>query len=44
MNPRRKKRLSVVIFLLVGLSLVIGLVLYSLGNSIDGFINRRKYI
>ena len=37
MNPRRKKRLSVVIFLLVGLSLVIGLVLYSLGNSIDVF-------
>ncbi len=37
MNPRRKKRLTVVLFLILGLGTVAGLVLYSLGNSIDIF-------
>ena len=37
MNPRRKKRLTVVISILVGLSFVLGLVLYALSQNIDLF-------
>ena len=37
MNPRRKKRLTVVISILVGLSFVLGLLLYALSQNIDLF-------
>jgi cytochrome c-type biogenesis protein CcmE len=37
MNPRRKKRLTIVAFVLVTLSLVAGLVLYALSQNIDLF-------
>lgn len=37
MNPRRKKRLTVVISILAGLSVVAGLVLYALSQNIDLF-------
>ena len=37
MNPRRKKRLTIVISVLVGLSFVAGLVLYALSQNIDLF-------
>jgi cytochrome c-type biogenesis protein CcmE len=37
MNPRRKKRLTIVISILVGLSFVAGLVLYALSQNIDLF-------
>ena len=37
MNPRRKKRLTIVISILVGLSVVAGLVLYALSQNIDLF-------
>jgi cytochrome c-type biogenesis protein CcmE len=37
MNPRRKKRLTIVISILSGLSIVAGLVLYALSQNIDLF-------
>ena len=37
MNPRRKKRLTIVLSILIGLSLVAGLVLYALSQNIDVF-------
>lgn len=37
MNPRRKKRLSILLAILVGLSAVTGLVLYALSQNIDLF-------
>lgn len=37
MNPRRKKRLSIVLALLVGLGATIGLILYALSQNMDLF-------
>lgn len=37
MNPRRKKRLTIILSILIGLSLVAGLVLYALSQNIDLF-------
>lgn len=37
MNPRRKKRLTIVAAILIGLSFVAGLVLYALSQNIDLF-------
>jgi len=37
MNPRRKKRLTIVTVVIAGLSAVIGLVLYALSQNIDLF-------
>ncbi len=37
MNPRRKKRLSIILLVLIGLSAVSGLVLYALSQNIDLF-------
>lgn len=37
MNPRRKKRLTIVLAILIGLSVVAGLVLYALSQNIDLF-------
>lgn len=37
MNPRRKKRLAIVSAILIGLSVVAGLVLYALSQNIDLF-------
>lgn len=35
MNPRRKKRLTIVIAILVGLSATVGLMLYALNQNIE---------
>jgi len=37
MNPRRKKRLTIVAAILIGISVVAGLVLYALSQNIDLF-------
>lgn len=37
MNPRRKKRLSIILAVLIGLGLISGLVLYALSQNIDLF-------
>lgn len=37
MNPRRKKRLAITTAILIGLSAVVGLVLYALSQNIDLF-------
>ena len=37
MNPRRKKRLSIILAVLIGLGAVAGLVLYALSQNIDLF-------
>jgi len=37
MNPRRKKRLTIVVSILLGLGVVLGLVLYALSQNIDLF-------
>ena len=37
MNPRRKKRLTIVSLIVTGLSLMIGLVLYAMSQNIDLF-------
>ena len=37
MNPRRKKRLTIIAAILIGLSVVSGLVLYALSQNIDLF-------
>ncbi|MBL4899991.1 MAG: cytochrome c maturation protein CcmE [Colwellia sp.] len=39
MNPRRKKRLTIVGSILVGIAIVAGLVLYALSQNIDLFYN-----
>ena len=37
MNPRRKKRLTIILAISLGLASVIGLVLYALSQNIDLF-------
>ncbi len=37
MNPRRKKRLTIVLSVVAGIALIIGLVLYALSQNIDLF-------
>ncbi|MCF9377970.1 cytochrome c biogenesis protein CcmE, partial [Vibrio parahaemolyticus] len=37
MNPRRKKRLGVVLAILFGLSATIGLIIYALNQNMDLF-------
>jgi cytochrome c-type biogenesis protein CcmE len=37
MNPRRKKRLSIIAAIFIGLAFVVGLVLYALSQNIDLF-------
>lgn len=37
MNPRRKKRLTIVLSVIAGIGLIIGLVLYALSQNIDLF-------
>ncbi|WP_428771647.1 cytochrome c maturation protein CcmE [Vibrio sp.] len=37
MNPRRKKRLSIVLAVLIGISATIGLILYALNQNMDLF-------
>lgn len=37
MNPRRKSRLSIIIFVILGISIATGLVLYALRQNIDLF-------
>ncbi|GLX79166.1 cytochrome c-type biogenesis protein CcmE [Thalassotalea insulae] len=37
MNPRRKKRLTIVLSVLAGIGLIIGLILYALSQNIDLF-------
>jgi cytochrome c-type biogenesis protein CcmE len=39
MNPKRKQRLILVLFLVVGVSLVVGLVLYALKQNMNLFYN-----
>ena len=38
MNPRRKSRLSIIIFVILGISIATGLVLYALRQNIDLFV------
>lgn len=42
MNPRRKKRLGLVLALVVGLGATVGLMLYALSQNMDLFIPRQK--
>ncbi len=44
MNPRRKKRLAIVSAILIGLSVVAGLVLYALSQNIDLFYTPSEII
>jgi len=44
MNPRRKKRLAIVISILTGLSFIAGLVLYALSQNIDLFYTPQEII
>ena len=44
MNPRRKKRLTIVSSILVGLSVVAGLVLYALSQNIDLFYTPKEIL
>lgn len=44
MNPRRKKRLTIVLFVLTGISIVAGLVLYTLSQNIDLFFTPSEVI
>ena len=37
MNPRRKSRLSLIVFVLLGISIATGLVLFALRQNIDLF-------
>ncbi|MGL4828707.1 MAG: cytochrome c maturation protein CcmE, partial [Vibrio sp.] len=37
MNPRRKKRLGVVLAILLGLSATVGLIIYALNQNMDLF-------
>ena len=42
MNPRRKSRLYLVLFVLAGIAIAAGLMLYALRQNIDLFIRRAK--
>ena len=44
MNPRRKKRLTIVLSVLAGIGLIIGLVLYALSQNIDLFYTPHEVI
>lgn len=44
MNPRRKKRLTIVISVLAGIGLIIGLVLYALSQNIDLFYTPHEIV
>jgi len=44
MNPRRKKRLTIVVSVLAGIGLITGLVLYALSQSIDVFYTPSEII
>ncbi|MBE2893932.1 cytochrome c maturation protein CcmE [Spirabiliibacterium falconis] len=44
MNPRRKSRLKVVIFVLIGLSIAVGLMLFALRQNIDLFYTPSEVI
>ena len=44
MNPRRKSRLSVVLFVLLGMTIATGLVLYALRQNIDLFYTPSEVI
>lgn len=44
MNPRRKKRLTIVSSVLIGISLVSGLILYALSQNIDLFYTPSEII
>lgn len=44
MNPRRKKRLTIISIIFFGLTAVIGLVLYALSNSVDLFYTPSEII
>jgi len=44
MNPRRKKRLTIVLSIFTGLSLIAGLVLYALSQNIDLFYTPHEII
>ena len=43
MNPRRKKRLTIVASIIIGLGVVAGLVLYALSQNIDLFYSLHLY-
>ena len=43
MNPRRKKRLTIISIIFFGVTAVIGLVLYALSNSVDLFYTPDTY-
>jgi len=44
MNPRRKKRLTIISIIFFGITAVIGLVLYALSNSVDLFYTPSEII
>lgn len=44
MNPRRKKRLTIVISILTGLGVIAGLVLYALSQNIDLFYTPNEIV
>lgn len=44
MNPRRKKRLTIVLSVLAGIGLIIGLVLYALSQNIDLFYTPHEIV
>jgi len=44
MNPRRKKRLTIISIIFFGVTAVIGLVLYALSNSVDLFYTPSEII
>ena len=44
MNPRRKSRLSIIIFVILGISIATGLVLYALRQNIDLFYTPSEVI
>lgn len=44
MNPRRKKRLTIVLSVLTGIGIIIGLVLYALSQNIDLFYTPHEIV
>lgn len=44
MNPRRKKRLTIVLSLLIGIGIISGLVLYALSQNIDLFYTPHEVV
>lgn len=44
MNPRRKKRLTIVLSVLAGIGIIIGLVLYALSQNIDLFYTPHEIV